>query len=214
MPSAPAGAGAMQPELRVIVDTTMPRIESLSGQLRDDGTLDARWRVTDPNLGAHSCNVEVQLEGSTNWQPVPLTGASEVSPGTWEGVATFAVVDRARRRSAVRATVIDLAGNRAVFQSTVAAAAPGDRSTRRRRPRPLPPVAAAGPGWVSSSAPSTHRFRSNPSDRSSGPPTAWRAAPFDATRREQPPIVYGAPLGSRRGTANDDRRAGRSPGNP
>ena len=189
--SAPAGAGAMQPELRVIVDTTMPRIESLSGQLRGDGSLDARSRATDPNLGAHSCSVEVQLEGATNWQPVPLTGASEVSPDTWEGVATYAASTSAPP-SAVRATVTDLAGNRAVFQSTVAAVAPGDLSTRSV-PRPLPPVTAAGPGWVSNSAPSP------PLPVEPVGPQIWPAdrlarAPFDATPESNQRTVYGAPL--------------------
>ena len=102
--AVPGSAAAIQPELRVIVDTTMPRFENLASVLSDGGTLEVRWRVADANLQAHSCNVEVQQSGTTNWQPVPLASASEVSQGIWDGLATLRVA-AGSPPTAVRATV-------------------------------------------------------------------------------------------------------------
>ncbi len=192
VPTAPGPTGAMQPELRVIVDTTMPRIASLSGQWRDDGTLEIRWRMTDANLGAQSCNVEVQADASANWQPVPLTSASEVRLGDWEGLATL-VVPAGSGPMTVRATAIDLAGNRAIYQSTIPAAGPAI-STGRNHPS-LAPIFASEPGWVSGSAPSIAPNESTglaepqlwPADRSA------RGA-LDIPVEGTSSIAYGVPL--------------------
>jgi hypothetical protein len=200
-PTAPGPNGAMQPELRVIVDTTMPRIESLSGQQREDGTLEIHWRVADANLGAHSCNVEVQADASASWQPVPLTSASEVSLGTWEGLATFAASAESRPMT-VRATAIDLAGNRAVYQSAITTATPanplgggGPAISSGRSDPALAPIFAADPGWVSSSAPSTiANVPSGPAEPQLWPAdrTANAAIPSSAERTSS--IAYGTPL--------------------
>lgn len=182
---------AMQPELRVVVDTALPRIERLTAQMRDDDVLEARWRVSDPHLSSHSCNVEVQSPGTNNWQPMPLTGATEVSPGTWEGVATFAVTTSAAP-AAVRATAIDLAGNRAVFQSSVAAteiaaALPKDAAPfRNQNP-------ASDPGWTSTSAPPTSGGAQHPM------PQHWAAdrtasATLDFADEDTARITYGDPV--------------------
>ena len=194
LPTTPGPTGAMPPELRVIVDTTMPRIESLSGQLRDDGTLEIHWRATDANLGAHSCNVEVQSDASASWQPVPLTSASEVSLGAWEGQASFAVPAESRP-SAVRATTIDLAGNRAVFQTTIAAGL-GPETSSGSSNQTRAPIVASGPGWVSGSAPSTMV------DAPIGPaePQLWPAdrsarAALRSPHEDTSSIAYGTPLG-------------------
>ena len=92
-------SGAMQPELRVIVDTTMPRFESLSGQLRNDGTLEIRWRVTDANLDAHSCNVEVQADALGELAAGAARRARRKSgSATGKGWLSFAVASGAARR--------------------------------------------------------------------------------------------------------------------
>jgi hypothetical protein len=203
IPAVPGPAGALQPELRVIVDTRLPRIESLSGQVRDEDTLEVRWRVTDANLSAHSCNVEVQTGASADWQPMPLTSASEVSLGVWEGVATLAVAT-GTRPTAVRATAIDLAGNRALFQSIVAAAAPANplagsevkSSPNRNDPVP-PPMSGADSGWVSSSAPSlTSDPRHEPALPQLWPADRSARAPLDASAENAASIAYGTPVGT------------------
>ena len=47
-------AGPYQPELRVIVDTTMPRIEELRGQILPNGQIEIAWRCSDANLDPNS----------------------------------------------------------------------------------------------------------------------------------------------------------------
>jgi hypothetical protein len=198
VPVAPGLTGVMRPELRVIVDTAMPRIETLSGQVRGDGMLEVRWRVTDVNLGPHSCNIEVQSAGATSWQPAPLSNAVEVSLGTWDGSATF-TPPAGSRPAAIRAMVIDLAGNRAVSQAPIANSGPSDQLVSSGAPaiRPLPPVVESESGWVASAA-------SSPSANSAPPPAQpqlWAAdgvarAPFGQTPERETNLVFGTPIGT------------------
>ncbi len=201
LPGTLEPVGAMQPELRVIVDTTMPRIESLSGQL-NGGTLEIRWHVADANLEAHSCNVEVQTDGSKNWQPIPLTSAAEISPDNWEGFAAVPVVPGAPP-VAVRATVIDLAGNRGIFQSSIAGSdssgslvGNGSMSSPFGSDTVSPFAAPAESGWVASSAPSLAGNSYNPPAE----PQLWPAdrsarEPFDAAVAKRDATVFGTPAG-------------------
>lgn len=191
LPPTNEPSNATQPELRVIVDTTMPKIESVTAQFRADGILEARWRVTDPHLSAHSCNVELQIEGSNNWQPMPLTGATEVSPDVWEGVATF-VVTTSGDPTSVRATAIDLAGNRSVFQARVASVAAtgpivGDAAFA------APKNLASDAGWTSNSAPSSN------SNVQPALPQYWAAdrtanAALDFADDDKAQVSYGTPV--------------------
>ncbi len=192
---------ALVPELCVIVDTSMPRIESLTGQLRDATNLEVRWRVRDANLSAHSCNVEVLAGPTANWQPVPLAGASEVSPGVWEGIARFSLNSSSLPVS-VRATAVDLAGNRAVFQSPVSA---GNSDDQRVDDDSVPSTDAAGglvsnpsfhtePGWVSSSAPSLPIASSGPAEPQVWPADRIARVPFGASDEGQASVAYDTPV--------------------
>jgi len=235
--AVPGSAAAIQPELRVIVDTTMPRFASLSSALRSDGTLEVRWRVVDANLQAHSCNVELQQDAAGDWKPVPLTSASEAGLGVWDGLATVQVA-LGQRPTAVRATVVDLAGNRAIYQSAVTAAPTADvvtagsgNASSGSIPSITPHVDAA-PGWVSNSAPPLADLSLNgpaqsqlwPADHSAG---FTNVVSGDSGSPSVPAITYGAPLGvgaasppllaSEDGTSNipaprsDDRPLGNVP---
>ena len=62
-------AGPYQPELRVIVDTTMPRVDELTGIAHDDGTLEIRWRAVDRNIDPGSWRIEAQTDTSSVWRP-------------------------------------------------------------------------------------------------------------------------------------------------
>jgi hypothetical protein len=80
--------GPYQPELRVIVDTTMPRIEALQSGIRTDGAIDIRWHGSDTNLDAATWRIEAQLDTNSPWQPVSTEGASSegraaASPNTY-----------------------------------------------------------------------------------------------------------------------------------
>jgi hypothetical protein len=194
----------LEPELRVIVDTTMPRFDGLTGTLHHDGTLEARWRVADANLQADSCRVEVQQDQAGDWRPVPLVNAMETTTGVWDGIASIHLAPQ-QRPTAVRATVVDLAGNRALYQSALTTATATDAKNRFQSHDSTdssaaiaPPVDVA-PGWVSSSAPTAADLAIDRSVQ----PQLW---PADRTassmRKSSDPdrgpsglaITYGAPL--------------------
>jgi hypothetical protein len=201
----PGTAAALAPELRVVVDTTMPKIESLSAQPRDAGWLDVRWRVIDANLSAHSCNLEIETDTTGHWQPLPISNATQVSAGVWDASATISLATTPRPL-AVRATAIDLAGNRAVFQTSVAGSSVASSAASQSPPDdgPLfsqpasgpapPPAISEGPGWVSTSAPSAQASGSGPAV-----PQIWTAdrrsaGAFDTSLELKEPVVYGTPL--------------------
>jgi hypothetical protein len=110
--------GPMQPELRVVVDTTIPRFEQLIASPGDDGTLDICWRVVDANLDPHTVQIEAQIDRDGNWQPVPAGSSSPVTGITWDAQAT-AVLPAGSMATAVRVTAFDRARNRAVYQTSV-----------------------------------------------------------------------------------------------
>lgn len=201
----PGSTTALEPELRVIVDTTMPRFAGLSGTLHGDGTLKVRWRVADANLQAHSCNVEVQQETAGDWQPVPLVSALESSPGVWDGIASMRFASR-QRPTSVRATVVDLAGNRALYQSAVTAAPGTDpklRGQAQASAGSIPSTAQAfdaAPGWVSSSAPPAANLAADaPAQAQVWPPdrlaSSMKVVSESNDESNGPAITYGTPLG-------------------
>ena len=65
-------AGEFQPELRVIVDTTMPRIDQLQAELSNSGTVEITWSGFDANLDPNSWKFEAQSDPTGPWQPLPL----------------------------------------------------------------------------------------------------------------------------------------------
>jgi hypothetical protein len=146
--------GPIEPELRVIVDTTIPRFEKLSGMVRDDGSLDVDWRVADANLDAQSWRVEVQTDAAGDWQVVTLPQSTPAAASVAAGRATTQLSNESRA-VAVRVSASDLAGNRAVSQTEVSSVAVG-----RVAGDPLPAIGPAisvresgdEVGWVASRA--------------------------------------------------------------
>jgi hypothetical protein len=183
--------GAMQPELRVIVDTNLPRFEGLTSVWREAAKLEVRWRVVDANLAPHACNLEYQVNGSNDWQPVALASAQELTLGTWDGAATIVAVDNLRP-TAVRATVTDLAGNRAVYQTAVPASA-DLLAGGPQLSTPTAPAIEPGQGWVASSAPAIA------ATDAAAEPQLWpadRLKGADAAASRPPVAInYGVPAG-------------------
>src|SRR5436190_14181384 len=70
--------GPYQPELRVVVDTTLPRIEEFRARLAENGEVEIQGRATDLNLDGASWRVEIQATPASTWQPVTLHGAGSV----------------------------------------------------------------------------------------------------------------------------------------
>jgi hypothetical protein len=117
-------AGAYQPELRVIVDTTMPRIEELRGQIMPGGQIEIAWRCSDSNLDPNTLLIEAQLDAAGTWQPVTIAN-STMPAGTvtssvlgWTSSGQIQWQPAAGGRPlAIRATVSDRAKNVATYRA-------------------------------------------------------------------------------------------------
>ncbi len=114
-------AGPLQPELRVIVDTTIPRIGELRARPTETGAIDIQCRAADANLDPASLRIEAQMNAASEWQPVSVQSASSWDKGagnsdllraSWQPPAGV-------RPLAIRATISDRAGNSTVYQTPV-----------------------------------------------------------------------------------------------
>jgi hypothetical protein len=112
--------GPYQAELRVIVDTTIPRIDELQALPAADGSIDVVCRATDVNLDPSNLIVETQRDTATPWQTVAL---QPVSGSPFGAIQTRFQPAAGTRPTAIRVRISDRAGNSAVYQSAVGAAA-------------------------------------------------------------------------------------------
>jgi hypothetical protein len=170
--------GPYQPELRVIVDTTLPRIDELRARVAPNGAIDIQARVADSNLDPNSWKFEWQADPAGAWQPVTLQGATVQAIGN-TGIPLGGSLIRAiwqpsagTRPIALRGIVMDRAGNSATYQSRLdggqamsgplltppgvsSAAAPPAAPAVPSPPAPLLPSAnalqasSAAQGWAS-----------------------------------------------------------------
>jgi hypothetical protein len=114
--------GPYQPELRVVVDTTQPRIEELRATPAANGMMEIGARVGDSNLDPNSWRFEWQADAAGPWQPVQLQNATVQVIGNTGlplgGTALHAFWQPAGNMKpvALRGTVVDRAGNSATYQ--------------------------------------------------------------------------------------------------
>jgi hypothetical protein len=207
-------AGAYQPELRVIVDKSVPKIDSLSAKIAADGTLDVRWSGSDVHLNGASWRIEVQPEAGGRWESVAVPhgpGLQSVGGGqtNWRPPA-------GRRPSAVRATVADLAGNISTSMVSVEAAplmpnpqlaVEAERVTGWTSAGLAPGLAASvTPSTTTPAAPETLAWPAQPA-----PPISYRlfddtvSVPADGATRYGNPLDTG--LLPTQSTASGDRYA-------
>jgi len=114
--------GGQRVELRVIVDTTMPRLE-VGGAKGATGAVQVRWRADDVHLDPDSLTVEYRCETDPYWQslsigPDPAGRPATADRRTMSGQATWYPVPGCRRVT-VRAKVRDAAGNWATREADI-----------------------------------------------------------------------------------------------
>ena len=150
-------AGEFHPELRVIVDTSMPRIDQLQAVLRNTGAVEIAWSGFDANLDATSWKFEAQSDPTGPWQPLPLTslnagttGEPRLDSGGQHSGRAACQLPPGQTPIAVCATVSDSAGNSASFRSEVQLATSGTGVVTR-----LPAVA---PGPIANNQPAINPF--------------------------------------------------------
>lgn len=197
-------AGPYQPELRVIVDTTIPRIDELHARTTETGAIDIQCRATDINLNPGSLRIEVQLSPSAPWQPAPLQIADAASPSSQPLAPTPALPSLAAPSTpfhatytpptgvhplAVRATIFDRAGNSAVYQTPV------DSTPLVTGPLLSQPAMSA-PIAQSATSPPVATTPSAPPPTSAAPTGGWASNPGTATLPVAPPATQNWPAGA------------------
>jgi hypothetical protein len=112
--------GDLRPEMKVLIDTTPPRL-ALSSQISDAGEVTASWRANDPLLAAQSLKLEYQTSPNGPWRTIVVPATSQVGPrGELAGKIAF----RPRELTGgvnLRGEILDQAGNRAVAVDRVMA---------------------------------------------------------------------------------------------
>jgi hypothetical protein len=184
-------AGPYQPELRVIVDTTIPRIEELRGQILPSGQVDISWRCSDDHLDPNSLLIEAQMDAAGTWQPVALASSTTTPPGTVAasalGLTSSGHVQwqspTGVRPRAIRATVLDQAKNTATFRAELSLLAGARAATFALGAAPNPQFPAPPQNIASSlfTAPTTFQ-----SPTTSGWTSSTGAAPQMAAPANQP----------------------------
>jgi len=123
-------AGPYQAELRVVVDTSVPRIEQLACWMRPDGAVEVQWRSSDRHIEPSSLRIEAQSSPQLPWQPVTLVNVTQPAgvalpalDGVYAGQA-IGQLPASTMPMLIRATIADRAGNSATYQSPVSSTPP------------------------------------------------------------------------------------------
>ncbi len=121
--------GPYQPELRVIVDTTLPRIDELRARPAENGAIELQARATDLNLDPATWRLEWQAAPSDAWQPVTLqeparmtngdASQSCILPAPCSTLHAHWQPPAGARPTAIRGTLMDRAGNSAMYQTRI-----------------------------------------------------------------------------------------------
>ena len=99
----PPDDAAIQPGLKVVVDTTPPTI-LLTPLGRRGSRAGVRWDIRDEHLDAKTLTIEYQAEGARDWRQVPLKAYPLIGEEIWDAGTAGSVK--------VRSSVEDRAGNR------------------------------------------------------------------------------------------------------
>jgi hypothetical protein len=125
--------GAYQPELRVIVDTKVPRIERLLAWRLENGNVEIQWSGADENLDPASWRFEAQMMPAGPFQPIALQQVAAVAAPTSVGAMGAAAAaslhaawqpPAGSQSLAIRASVSDRAGNTATYNAQIQASVP------------------------------------------------------------------------------------------
>jgi hypothetical protein len=112
--------GDLRPEMKVLVDTTPPRLV-LSSQISESGDVTATWQATDPLLATQSLKLEYQTLPDGPWRTIVVPNTSKAGPrGDLKGSIAFKPRDISGPVN-LRGEILDQAGNHAVAVDRVTA---------------------------------------------------------------------------------------------
>jgi hypothetical protein len=183
--------GTYRPELRVIVDTTIPRIEDLRGQILPGGQVDISWRCSDINLDPNSLVIEAQVDAAGTWQPV-MPASSMTAPAATVTTSALGLTSSGQvqwqsptgvRPLAIRATVLDRAKNTATYRAELSSFAAVGAATLPFSTVPNHQIPAASPNDTSSlfTAPTAFQAPVTPGWTSASGAAPPSAAPANQT---------------------------------
>ncbi len=181
--------GPYLPELRVIVDTTIPRIDALRVQPAANGAIDIECRATDVNLDPGSLRVEAQIAVGGPWQLVPLQA---IGGGQFGAIQVRWTPAMGVRPIAIRARISDRAGNSADYQTTIGA---GPAISGPLLSQPALSVFASNPFDAMPKA-TAGPISSPPIVATSPTSQGWMAGPAVAAQPAGPPAAQQWPAGA------------------
>jgi hypothetical protein len=120
------------PGLRVIVDTTTPRID-LDARRGPNGEITLRWRIAEPNLDPESMRVFYRTDTAPNLQSVAIDRKQLAAAGPIRFGDVSWWLQQGGTRAEIRVEVRDRAGNAAISHAQV-----NLQATTSQQPQPNP----------------------------------------------------------------------------
>jgi hypothetical protein len=130
----PPEDAAIEPSMKVVVDTTPPAVV-LAENGRRGSRASVRWDISDAHLLPKTLVVEYQAEGARDWRQVPIHNLALIGSEEWDAGTAGPLK--------VRARVDDRAGNRGTAEVVLPdgiAANPGPATANNGDFEPPPPI--------------------------------------------------------------------------
>jgi hypothetical protein len=177
------------PEMQVVVDTSVPTLE-LKAVRGPAGEVVVRWQSSDPNLQPQNLKIDYQTSGAADlWQSMALDPARmQAAAGQCSG-ETIVWPKQNGEALTIRAEILDGAGNRAVAQTQIAAAALA--STIASTPATASGVPTTPPLFANSAAGSSATPESSwsPATSTAPSPSLPAATRWPADQASQAPLT-------------------------
>lgn len=113
-----AKAGPFQPQLKVLVDTTSPRLEA-DAKVDAKNNLRITWKAYDPHLLADSLKFEQYDEQSNKWQPAAELRIDNTEQPATQSLGSAIQTDVGATKRQYRVSIADRSGNVAVVEKMV-----------------------------------------------------------------------------------------------
>lgn len=126
----------LRPEMRVLIDTTPPRL-LLTSEITPSGEIVAKWQATDSLLSTQSLKLEYQTSPTGQWRSIAIPSSGDPNKnGVLAGKVAWFPRESSGAIINLRAEILDQAGNHAVALDRL------EQGAIARSAKPLePPIA-------------------------------------------------------------------------
>ncbi len=178
----PADDAAIEPNLKVVVDTKPPSI-TLDARDRRGSIASVGWEVVDEHIDPASLRLEYQAEGAQTWAQVPIRKFARIGEARWDAGTAEPI--------RVRGSILDKAGNAKTVTLPLPNGAPSDRnpgSVDGLEPNEPPPIGTfASNGSDRSPPPNRSGLPAMPPIDGSDVPQQGTTGSFDPFSANEPP---------------------------